>query len=638
VSGILGILNFDDQPVDAEDLSSMASVLARRGPDRTSLWRLGSVGLGHTLLTTTPELAFERQPFEHHASGCVVAADVRLDNRDELIGALRLRESVGEIGDARLIVEAYLAWGEDCPARLLGDFAFAIWDPKRRSVFCARDCFGLRPFCYFHRAGRMFAWASEPRALLALPQVPLRINEGRVADYLVSELQWIDYTSTFFCDIQRLPPAHALTVTADRVHVRPYWRLKPGPELKLAGNEAYADAMRSVLTQAVQSRLRSSGRVGSMLSGGLDSSSVVATARDLPRSHAGPFDTFSGVDPVPENCPETRSILAVCAMGGLAPHLIDYSALQALQPQLEDASWSLDEPFDVTMALVRSMYLSAQKSVVRVVMDGAGSDVVLNDGTYIIRQFRQGHWKTAWQEASGLDRFYGRGRSLNGPLRRVRAALTPAAVRRWALRAHHPLRTAASMRRAWINPEFARRVSLPDRLRTLDKTFQRGWFADYRDESAAALHPNLTAGRERYDRAAARWGVEPRDPYLDRRVVEFCVTLPGAQRLDQGWPKPILRRAMKGRLPDSVLWRPGKPHLGWRFVAAVTEARLQAMGRHPGTVLETVGPFMDLSAVREAWRAYFAGGNASHREPVLAAMNLAVWLQGAAKRPPRSGL
>jgi asparagine synthase (glutamine-hydrolysing) len=132
--------------------------------------------MGHTLLATTPESLLERLPLKHERSGCVITADVRLDNRPELLNALDLGEQGPVAGDAGLILAAYLAWGTACVERFLGDFAFAIWDPRQRRLFCARDHLGMRPFYYHHSACRFFAFASEPLAILELPQAPRRVN------------------------------------------------------------------------------------------------------------------------------------------------------------------------------------------------------------------------------------------------------------------------------------------------------------------------------------------------------------------------------------------------------------------------------------------------------------------------------
>ena len=635
MSGILGIFNLDGRPASTEDLASMASLLERRGPDRTSVWSTGAAGLGHTLLTTTPELAFERQPFTHPASGCVITADVRLDNREELLTALRIGRPGQEVGDAELILEAYLAWGEACVERLLGDFAFAIWDPRRRAMVCARDQFAVRPFCYHHAPGRLFAFASEPRAILVLPQVPYCINEGRVADYLTEELEWIDYTSTFFEGVFRLPPAHLVTVTEDAITVRRYWTLEPGSPLRLPSNEAYAEALLAVFTDAVRSRLRATGPVGSMLSGGLDSSSVVAVARELVAAAGDPaLPTFSGVGPDPRVCDETRAVGTVLATGGLDPHIVDFTALDDMMPALEDASWDFEEPFDFTMVLPRSMYMSAKDHGVRVLLDALAGDLVLSDGSYTVRLMQHGHWLTALRELTALDRNHGNRPVWANPLRRLRIALTPHIARRLYHHARGPWRAASSVRHSLMTADLARRVSLADRLRTLDATRGRLTpMSEYHRERADSIQPNLTAGRERYDRVSSAWAVEPRDPFIDRRVVAFCVTLPGNQRLDGGWTKVILRRAMAGRLPDSVRWRPGRSHLGVSFTRTVLEPRLNAMRLQRDAIWKPLEPFVDRTKFQTSWRKYFEDGDERHAPRVQRAVSLAQWLHGRSARP-----
>ena len=126
MSGIFGLVNQDGAPANVRGLQLMAEILGRRGPEGTRMWHDGVVGMGHTLLATTPEALHERLPLEHGGSGCVITADARLDNRDDLLAALGLREQVGTIGDGEIILLAYLAWDTSCVERLLGDFAFAI--------------------------------------------------------------------------------------------------------------------------------------------------------------------------------------------------------------------------------------------------------------------------------------------------------------------------------------------------------------------------------------------------------------------------------------------------------------------------------------------------------------------------------
>src|SRR5262245_20600165 len=161
----------------------MVASVAHRGPDASGSWCQGAVGLGHRMLWTTPESLSEKLPLANQAGDLAITADARIDNRDELTAALGLPPHSG-VTDSMLILLAYEHWGEHCPEKLLGDFAFAIWDGRKRVLFCARDHFGVKPFYYCH-SGRLFAFASEIKALLSLPEVPRRLNEVRVADYLV---------------------------------------------------------------------------------------------------------------------------------------------------------------------------------------------------------------------------------------------------------------------------------------------------------------------------------------------------------------------------------------------------------------------------------------------------------------------
>ncbi|WP_216909554.1 asparagine synthase-related protein [Synechococcus sp. CCY 0621] len=572
MSGVFGLFNQDGKPVERSELGDMASLLERRGPDRTAFWSEGPVGLGLTLLTTTPELAFEPQPVRHGASGCVIVADVRLDNREELLAALGLADRAHLLGDAGLILEAYLAWGEACLDKFLGDFAFMLWDSRHQKLFGARDHFGLRPFYYHHSPGQFFAFASEPKAILVLPQAPYRLNEARIADFLVNQLEGIDKTCTFFEEVFRLPPAHCVSVTPERMFIRRYWTLEPGEELRLPSDEAYAEAFLEVFTEAVRCRLRSHGPVGSMLSGGMDSGSVVAVAKEiLAEQGRAPLPTFSAVGPDPETCVETRAIHAALTMPGLDPTLVRYDQLDVLMPELGELGLSLDEPFDNHMTLVRAMYLAAHRKGLKVLLDGVAGDVVLSEGSHIARLVQRGHWRHAYREAVGQQTFWGGAypawRELVGA---ARYAFMPLPLRRLYRRLRDPGRQRhqleRTIREARIDPTFADRIGLAERLQRLQAHGSDPVVVTYPEERARAIdHPYLTVGRERYDRVAAAVAVEPRDPFLDQRVVTFCLSLPGAQKLAGGWPKIVLRRAMANRLPDSVRWRTGRAHLGWAF-------------------------------------------------------------------------
>jgi asparagine synthase (glutamine-hydrolysing) len=542
------------------------------------------------------------------------------------------------VGDAALILHTYLKWGERCPEHLLGDFAFAIWDGRRERLFCARDQVGMKPFYYHHSPRRFLAFGSEPRAVLGLPQVPYRINEGRIADFIVDELEGIDQTSTFFEEVHRLPPAHSLAFSPAGLRIERYWSPEPGPELHLSSDREYGEAFLEVFEEAVRCRLRSHGPVASMLSGGVDSGSVVAVASELlARAGRGPLRTFSATSPQPSTCVETRTILSALSMSGLAPRLIHHGQLADFQPDIGRATWQLQEPFDNQMTLVRTMYLAAEQEGIRVVLDGVGGDIVLASSDRVPRLLRSGSWKAAFREATAQEAFWGEGYSSRRELlRSARSAVSSEPLRRLR-RLQRRVRSGMQpdqqdLRGSCIDAEFARRVRLDLRLLAA-----RSNAADSSDGPSpasirAVVRPHTAAGRARYERTAATHGVEPRDPFLDLRVMDLCARLPGHQRLRNGWPKAILRHTLAGRLPAAVRWRRGKQHLGWAFSTRLLEMeslRVSALLREN---VEVLTRYVDLEAVDHA-RSRERGGDAAADWVAFVAAHVAAWLHNHAARP-----
>jgi asparagine synthase (glutamine-hydrolysing) len=629
MSGICGLFKLNDAPVAEPEIRAMTSLLERRGPEGTSRWRDGPMGVGHTMLATTPELLLEPQPFRHQATGCVITADVRLDNRDALLGPLGLRDRRVFVGDAELILTAYLQWGEQCLSRLLGDFAFAIWDPRCRKLFCARDHFGLRPLYYHHTPQRLFAFASEPRSILVLPHVPYRLNDGRIADFLVPELEWIDYTSTFFEGVYRLPPGHKITVTPTQLVVSEYWRPEPGPDLGPMSDEDYALGFLEVFDTAVDARLRAPDQsIGAMLSGGMDSGSVVAIAKEIYKSRGdGPLPTFSVARDATVECAESRAIYAALSMPSISPTVILPDTLDSMIPQLTSGH---EEPFDGELALLKSIYLSAQERGCKVLVDGAGGDVVLGAGSYIARLIRNGQLVRACTEIIGANKFWGRTPLAVDFALYARAALVPEFVKRRVRGSLGRARTRGSLEASLIAPGFASSVRIAERFARLKQTFPSDWTTDYAVERRNAVLPNMTAGRERYGRQAAAAGIEARDPFLDKRVVEYCTRLPGRVLMRNGWPKMILRNLMAGRLPDEVRWCIGKPHLGL-FVHSTIVQKLYEHGElRLGDLQTRLKDYVDPGALERAWQNFLGGGVVAQ---IYSAHLLRVWLDENVKRP-----
>jgi asparagine synthase (glutamine-hydrolysing) len=628
VSGICGLLNLDGSPVRPGELRDMVSLLERRGPDGSAITTRARVGFGHTLLGTTPEATAEQLPLEHAPTGCLITGDARLDNRAELLARHRVPSSA-RIGDVELILLAYLEWGEACVEHLLGDFAFAVWDPAAQQLFCARDPMGMRPFYYHHSPGRFFAFASEPRAVLVLPQVPYSLNDARIADFLVLQLEGLDNTSTFFEEVVRLPPAHAAVVTPDGLRTRRYWQLEAGDELHLPTDGDYAEAFLEVFTASVRSRLRGAETVGSMLSGGMDSGSIVAVASSLLLAAGrGPLRTYSAVSADPQGCIETASINRALELDGLAPTTIVSDELAGLR-DLQERSWEPEEPFDAWMTLVRAIYLQGHRTGRNAMLDGAGGDTVLGEAERLTHLLRAGRWRRAYREAAAQNDFWGGGfPPFPECSRRLAGVITPERILRLRRRMRHPSLVAHEIAASAIAPDFAREIGLAERLEQHFDQVRPDRTKSEREQRVDAIqHPYLTVARERYDRVASALGVEPRDPFLDGRVLRLAVRLPGEQLLDGGWSKSVLRRAMADRLPEDFRYRKGKEHLGPEFTRAVVASNPTPLWDRLEPHREQIARYVDLDGL--------ATKVSGAHEPGLlyGVVHLATWLQRHRERP-----
>lgn len=636
MSGICGFTNLDGRPADPRQLARMTAILERRGPDRTGHWRSGSLALGHTLLTTTPEAAFEKLPLTHSETGVTITADVRLDNRGELLAGLDIAKPPEKTGDGEIILHAYLKWGRECLDRLLGDFAFAIWDPRAGQLFCARDQMGMRQLIYHHSPGKLFAFATEADAVVALEGVPRRINEERIAEYLLHNyLDGMQIVSTFFLDVFRLPPAHCLTVTPHDLKISRYWRLEPGPVIRLSSDREYGEAMREKLEQAVRCRLRSNGPVGLLMSGGLDSCSVAAVAsRLLHETGKGPLHTFSGIGPDPSTCRETRFILEAARMPRIEPHFANWASMDGVMAQLDESYRSLKEPFDYKGIMAQILYGKAQEEGVRVMMDGAASDSVFGPESLSLRLVRKGRFLAATKLMIEEWNYYRRVYSLpRHVMRSYVAALLPVPVKQLARKFNNRRICERQIRHMGIRSDFAGRTDVKGRFDARANMPGDGFRTDHRiDATRSITHNFLVIGRESIDRFASGYAIEQRDPYLDIRLAAFSAALPLEQKQGGGWPKLILRHAMDGLLTDSIRWRRGRDHVGWQFTEQYVNSRKSIIVTEIQKSRDVLGKYIDTDS--SFWR------NLAERESLndvnemtrgLMYWSLAIWLGKALK-------
>jgi asparagine synthase (glutamine-hydrolysing) len=578
----------------------MLETMRHRGPDGLRASSDGRCALGHAMLHTTPESLSEVLP--HGEDDLTITADARIDNRAELIAELGLESSVA---DSEVILSAYARWGEACPEHLLGDFAFAIHDRANDRLFVARDHLGCRPL-YLADVNDGVAFATEPKALLAHPDVSHDLDEQRIADFIVGLNE--DPHITIYRHIRRLPAAHAAIVDASGTRQWRYYELKPA-ELPVMDDAGYASRFREIFEEAVRCRVRSAFPVGSQLSGGLDSTYVTCVARDLLQETGTPLHSFSLIFDVVPSCDEREFIDPVVEQGGFTPHYVGGDTIGPLA-NVASVYETLDDGLvGGTQHMVWALLQSAREAGVRIVLDGIDGDQVVSHGHLYLKELaKAGEWdELARQFTHLVDRYSQAGHRQDfedtfvshsklfsqyalpvldelarGSTRRAYARQLRAARRAFTFSVRAVLRRHArwllKSRKAgapapdpfeglsieWLNQDFRARSGIDDRARHF--VTHRLDFDSVRSLQRSLLSSQrLTSALETTNHFAAAHGLDVAHPFMDLRLVEYCLGLPPDQSLDSGWTRIVMRRAMKGIVPDSVTERIGKAQMSPAF-------------------------------------------------------------------------
>ena len=645
MSGVVGLYHTDGRSVGEELVRRMVDAMLHRGPDGVGVWREGAVGLGHLMLHTTPESLHERLPTTNGAGTLTITADLRIDNREELIARLRPTARADVFTDSDLVLAAYEAWGEDCVERLVGAFAFAVWDGPRRRLFCARDHLGVKNLYYWHDPRGTFACATEIKALLSLPGLEEEVDEVQLGTFLTKEL--LDPERTVFRGVLRLLSGHTLSVSPEGLRTRRYWAPAPTAERLPTTDEGYAERFLELFRDAVRSRLRSAFPVGSELSGGLDSSFVSCVARDLTAaSTGGAFPTVSLVyDRFPQ-ADERPFINDVIAQGGLDPHFVtvEENSLLGILSEVYDY---LDDGRAAGNHHLNWLTASAAKRVgLRVLLSGQDGDTTVYHGWQSFLELaREEDWDAFAREATLVVRNLGReqeGYEMQETFRDPRHVLNAyggISLRRWAVRGNY-VRFARSVnaihrlfgvrrreiyRSLWrdlvqpravvaarrhrnrersahqglppfINPDLARRIDLGERL--AEHRSSKPEDLTVRGSQLAVFNsPHLAYSFEKFEHYTAAHGVEARHPFMDRRLVEYCLALPREQSMSEGWTRVVMRRAMAGIVPDSVRWRVGKASLAAPYAYLLVQRGGAALTELIASA-DVAAPFLDIPYVK----------------------------------------
>jgi asparagine synthase (glutamine-hydrolysing) len=548
LSGIVGIFHRDGAPIERALLQSLVDFLACRGPDAHESWVETSIGLGHTLLRTTHESFDERQPVVLEGRYWITA-DARLDGRAELRAALdRSGSGIGHsVPDSELILWAYEKWGSTCVEHLRGDFSFAIWDARNKRLFCARDQFGVKPF-YYASVGSVLVFSNTLDCIRRHPAVSGRWNDLAIADFLLFDMIR-EPEATSFADIRRLPPAHALVCEPAGISVCRYWVLPVSAPLHHTRPGECVEQFCELLDHAVADRLRTN-RVGVLMSGGLDSPTVAASAQRI-LTRNGSADGLRAYTEVIEGLipHEERRYAGLAAEVLKIPiefHVDETGLCECLNH--EEHRWPEPVHSPGSDAGLGQLHQIAHRT--RVALTGFGADPALSCLLSV-------HFLDLLKKRQFARALAGAMQYLMAEGRFSRLYLRTRWQRWFSPESHAPYYPG------WLNRDLEKRLGLRERWDALSRaTTSKGAVRPVAYEAMVdPMWPNLFEG---YDSGVTGVPIEVCHPFFDLRLVDFLLALPSLPWCSD---KELLREAARGILPDAVRLRRKSPLLADPLIA-----------------------------------------------------------------------
>ncbi|WP_459500042.1 lasso peptide isopeptide bond-forming cyclase [Bacillus sp. C1] len=560
MSAITGIVHFNDEPISSEQGRGLMEDLQKYPADDVQIWHKENVFLGCHAQWITPESIGEQLPFYDYERQMAITADAIIDNRTELFERLQVdhvdRKS---ITDSELILLSYQKWGEETPKYLVGDFAFMIWDERKQKLFGARDFSGSRTL-YFYRDQQRFSFCTIINPLFTLPYIEKKLHEQWIAEFLAIPVNFesVDPSLTVYKHIEQVPPSHTILVTSESVKFSRYYTPIAGEKLRLKSNEEYEEAFREVYQSAIKARLRTHHQVGAHLSGGLDSGSVVSfAARDL-RMENKKLHTFSYVPVegfvdwthkgrVANERPFIQS--TVQYVGNIQDYYLDFAGRSPLS-EVDDWLETLEMPykfFENTFWL-KGVYEEARQQGVGVLLSGQRGNWTVSWGPTLDYQamlLKRLHWIRLFRELYLYSRNIG-----------VKKSRVLEVVRRKAFPSLNQLFSSEeqSFFPIIINPEFAKKMNVVEKLKEHDIDMTGSSIStayDMKKQQFEQLYYwsiNGTYGTK----LSLRYSLWDRDPTNDLRMIQFCLSVPEEQYIQNGLDRALIRRATKNFLPDKV--------------------------------------------------------------------------------------
>ncbi|WP_062109550.1 asparagine synthase-related protein [Bacillus niameyensis] len=530
--------------------------LSKFPADDVQIWNKDNVFLGSHVQWITPESIDEQLPFYDNDRQLAITSDAMIDNRRELFD--RLGISRGErktMPDSQLILLAYAKWEEEVVKHLIGDFAFMIWDERKQKLFGARDFSGTRPLYFYHNHQR-FAFCTVMEPLLRLPYIKRQLHEEWLAEYLAisTMIDAVDVVNTIIKDIQQVPPSHTITVKNGKVKLAKYQVLSLDKEIRFKTGAEYIEAFREVFQNAVDSRLRTFKAIGSHLSGGLDSGSVVSFAAKTLEKQNKRLHTYSSIplddfiDYTAKNVfPDERPFIrkTVNYVGNIDDH---YLKLEGKNPYTDIDDWlevmEMPYKFFENSFWLKGIFEQAGKDGIGILLSGARGNFTISWGPaleyygYLLKSMK---WIRLARDLKMYSKNIGVGR------KKLLQDISKQAFPFFDNKEDYQFPVL-------INPNFAKKMN------TFKKLEKYGIEADgFNKLSIFNIRKHIIENEFIWNsvgiassKLSLQYGLLMRDPTNDIRVINYCLSLPLDQFINNGMDRALIRNATEGYLPDRV--------------------------------------------------------------------------------------
>lgn len=552
--GIAGKLNSDpNHAVDKALIRQMTRVLSHRGPDDEGAWVQGSVGLGHRRLAIIDLSPTGHQPMGNEDDTVWITYNGEIYNHRELrVGLERKGHCYRGTSDVETLIHLYEEYGRDCVKHLRGMFAFALWDSRQRCLLLARDRFGQKPLLYAETANGL-AFASEIKALLQDPAISRDVDEVALHHYLT--YGYIPAPWTAFRQVRKLPPASTLLWQNGHISIERYWMLRYAPKLEIDEQEA-AEQLLTLLREATHMRLMSEVPLGAFLSGGIDSSAIVALMAEV---IGEPVKTFSiGFDD--QSFSELHYARQVAERYDTDHH--EFTVTPDALSVLPELVWAYGEPYADSSALPTYYVARETRQHVTVALNGDGGDEAFAGyeryrATRLAARYEQiprwlregiiGPFVRRLPESTGRKDFLPR-------LKRFILAIDTTPERRYA---RWITLLDNSVKKQLYTPDFGTQMAELDSLALIEQTYAQADSPDFVERTQFVdVHTYLPDDLlVKVDIATMIHSLEGRSPFLDHELAEFAARLPVGYKLRGRTHKHILKQALCNHLPESILYR-----------------------------------------------------------------------------------